>query len=208
MKQEEFFDEQVIDLINAQKEKGDNPKSHRQKMPEEERSIYTGIKILGKRITFERRLLAENKITIMVPGDFAPMNPEAAEKKYPSQQRPETILADDTGTVNLLFQYMEGEEEDETIENFRSQIFGMMKRVNPGIKEQELGTVEVSGKRIAYAEFSNPAIDGKLYNLMFYLAVEGRPLMGSFNCRTKDMKYWRKAAFEMMESIELAKPKE
>ena len=37
---------------------------------------------------------------------------------------------------------------------------------------------------------------------MFYLAVKGQPLMGSFNCRTKEMKYWRPVAFEMIQSIE------
>ena len=101
-----------------------------------------------------------------------------------------------------MFQYMEGEVSDATIENFRNQIFGMMKRVNPGIKEREIGSMDVLGKKIAYVEFSNPAMDGKLYNLMFYLAVKGQPLMGSFNCRTKEMKYWRSVAFEMIQSIE------
>ena len=139
----------------------------------------------------------------MAPNNFVPMNPDEARKKYPSEHRADTILTDETGTVNLMFQYMEGEVNDASIEGFRNQIFGFMKRVNPGIKEQEIGSVEVSGKTVAYAEFSNPVIDGKLYNLMFYLSVKGQPLMGSFNCRTKEMKYWRQAAFEMMQSIEL-----
>lgn len=214
MKQDEFFDEQIIDMMNQSEQKTtvsvSNQLEDAKKVEEnvqaeaEKRSIDTGIKILGKWIYFERRPLAKEKITMMVPKEFVPMSSDMAKIKYPSEQRPETILTDETGTINLMFQYMEGEGNNATIESFRNQIFGMMKRVNSGIKEQEIGLVDVAGKQIAYVEFSNPAMDGKLYNLMFYLAVEGQPLMGSFNCRTKEMKYWRSAAFEMMQSIEMA----
>lgn len=218
MKEDEFFDERIIDMINQSEQKTtDSISNHRkgtnraeQNVSEkpEKRSIDAGIKILGKWIYFERRPLAKETITMMLPKDFVPMNSEMARMKYPLEQRPETILTDETGTINLMFQYMEGKENDTTIENFRNQIFGMMKRVNPGIKEKEIGAVDAAGKQIAYAEFSSPAMDGKLYNLMFYLAVKGQPLMGSFNCRTKEMKYWREAAFEMMQSIEMIEAEE
>ncbi len=218
MKQDEFFDEKIIDMMNRAEQKINDSVSDKTEEAEkkerdvhaeaENRSINTGIKIFGKWIYFERRLLAKETITMMVPKNFMPMSPEAAKMKYPSEQRPETILTDETGTVNLMFQYMEGEENNATIEHFRNQIFGMMKRVNPGLKEQEIGLVDTAGKSIAYVEFSSPVMDGKLYNLMFYLSVNGQPLMGSFNCRTKEMKYWRNAAFEMMQSIEMAEAEE
>ena len=218
MKQDEFFDEQIIDMINQSEQKTaasiSNQSESAEKAEEnvtadsEKQSIDTGIKILGRWIYFERRSLAKETITMMLPKDFVPMSSDIARKKYPSEQRPETILTDETGTINLMFQYMEGEESNTTIESFRNRIFGMMKRVNPGIKEREMGVVDAAGKQIAYVEFSNPVMDGKLYNLMFYMSVKGRPLMGSFNCRTKEMKYWRTVAFEMMQSIEMVESEE
>ena len=95
---------------------------------------------------------------------------EAVRIKYPSEHRPETILTDETGTINLMFQYMEGEVDSETIETFRNQVFGLMKYANPGIKEREVGEVDIDGHRIAYVEFTNNALGGKLYNLMFYIS--------------------------------------
>ena len=213
MKQEEFFDEQIIDMINQAQQKTTASASNASKnvkqvekevQAEAEKSIFdTGVKILGKWISFERRLLAKETITMMLPKDFVPMPPEIARMKYPSEHRPETILTEETGSVNLMLQYMDGEVDNNTIEIFRNQVFGMMKRVNSGIKEREMGAADVAGVRIAYVEFSNNAMDGKLYNLMFYLPVKGKPLMGSFNCMTKDMKYWKTIAFEMMQSSEL-----
>ncbi|MCM1560822.1 MAG: hypothetical protein NC123_14975 [Butyrivibrio sp.] len=203
---DEFFDEKIIDMMNKSEEKETNSEFNRSE--EEKHSIYNGIKIYGKWIYFERCPFANDTITMMLPKNFVQMDPDMAKKKYPSEQRPETILTDETGAVNLMFQYMEGEADDATIESLSNQIFGMMKRVNPGIKERELGSVDTSGKKIAYVEFSNPVMDGKLYNLMFFLAVKGRPLMGSFNCRTKEMKYWRTVAFEMIQSIEIIESEE
>lgn len=204
----EFFDEKIIDMMNELKQETSDSQSSQSQEPEEKRSIYNGIKIYGQWIYFERRPLANETITMMLPKSFVQMDSDMAKKKYPLEQRPETILTDGTGTVNLMFQYMEAEVNDDTIERFRNQIFGMMKRVNPGIKEREIGSVEVSGKRIAYVEFSNPVMDGKLYNLMIYLAINGQPLMGSFNCRTKEMKYWKPVAFEMMQSIQIVESEE
>lgn len=201
MQKQEFFDEQIIDMINQSEQRTTDTVANQSK---EECSIENGIKILGKWIQFERRLLAEETISMMIPAKFSPMNPEIAKIKYPAEQRPETILTDETGTINLMFQYMEGEVSNATIETFRNQIFGMMKRVNPGIKEQEIGVIDIAELQTAYVEFSNNVMDGKLYNLMFYLAVNGRPLMGSFNCRTKDMKYWRRVAFDMLQSIQIS----
>lgn len=202
MKQTEYFDEKIIDMMGkAEYAATNSEKTQPEKV--ESRNIYTGVRIVGKWIYFERRMLLNEEISMMLPEKFELMNEDIARRKYPSEHRPELIMTDETGTVNLMFQYMEGEVTDETVEALRNQVFGMMKRVNPGIKEQEIGTMQISGKTVPYVEFSNPVIDGKLYNLMFYLSVNGRPLMGSFNCQTKVMKYWRSVAFEMVQSIEL-----
>lgn len=210
MKKEEFFDEQILDMINQSEQRrvnnvntsGKEDKSDENKAPEE-RSIYTGICICGKWIYFERQLFAEDSISMLVPRNFVPMTKEAVKIKYPSEHRPETILTDETGTINLMFQYMEGEVDSETIELFRNQVFGLMKYANPGIKEREVGEVDIENHRIAYVEFTNNALGGKLYNLMYYVSVKGRPLMGSFNCITKDAKYWQPVAVEMMKSIKV-----
>lgn len=203
MGRNQFLDEKIIEMMGKLENKaGDSQESHK-KESQEKRSIYSGVKILGKWIYFEQFLLADGAIRVMLPKDFEPMSQEIARKKYPSEHRPKIIMTNETGTINLMFQYMEGEVTDATVEIFRNQVFGMMKRVNPGIKEREVGIINLSGKTVAYVEFSNPVMDGKVYNLMFYLAVNGQPLMGSFNCQTKEMKYWRTVAFEMVQSIEI-----
>lgn len=209
----EFFDEQILDFRNQRKKEGQGHETPEGlvgveegvdagQIPPEERNIYTGIRVEGAWIYFERRFLVEKAISIMLPKSFKDMDEETARFKYPSEHRPQTILTDPSGAVNLLFQQMAGVVTEEGIEAYRNLTFGMMKRINQGIKVMEQGMTEAEGRDIAYVEFSNPAMDGKLYNLMFFVELEGVPYMGTFNCRTKGMKYWRAAALEMVRSIQ------
>lgn len=206
MSREEYFDEKIIKMINH----AENPTvastattSEVKEIPPEERSIHTGIKIGGQWIEFEERVFVNGKIVMTIPKEFREMDAETAKIKYPMEQRPQTIMTDSTGAVNILFNYMDATMTNAEAEMFRDKLFSLMCRLNPGVRSQSIGCETIADKNIAYVEFSNPAMDGKLYNLMFFLEVEGKPLMCSFNCLTKSMKYWQKAAFEMMRSIKV-----
>ena len=59
MGKEEFFDEQIIDMMNKAEQKKESSKVN-QSETVEERNIYTGVRIFGKWIYFERSLLANN----------------------------------------------------------------------------------------------------------------------------------------------------
>lgn len=212
MKKEDFFDEQILDMIHQSEQMNTGSKDAASKTEDkengyktEERSIDTGVRIQGKWIYFERQFFAADSVSMMVPNHFVEMTKEEAKIKYPSEYRPERIMTDDTGTINLMFQYMEGETDPETMAAFRNRVFGLMKYANPGIKEREIGETYADGHRIAYVEFTSQALGGKLYNLMFYISVNGKPLMGNFNCMTKDVKYWQPVAREMMQSLRIEK---
>ena len=207
MQNNEFLDENIIEMIDqaeqpeakALSESGrDVPET-----PKEERTIYTGIKILGQWIEFEERLFVDDKIAMMVPVEFEDMDIEMAKVKYPMEQRPDTILTDSTGAINILLTFMDTPMENEEAETVRDEMLRIMCRMNPGIKKQSVDVDIVSEKNVAYAEFTNPALDGKLYNQMYFMELEGMTLMGGFNCLTKSAKYWKNPALEMMRSIRI-----
>ena len=206
MDKKDFLDEKIIEMMNEVEQPPmpiveENVST--EEIKPEDRTIYTGLKIKGQWIYFEERLFVEDKITMMVPEDFVEMSEDAAKTKYPSEQRPETILTDSTTAINLMFNYMDQKLTNENVAELRDQVIDGMQRLNPGIKPQERGVEEVRDKTIAYVEFTNPVLDGKLFNLLYFLEVEGRSLMVSFNCPTKNIKYWKKAAYEMMKSLKI-----
>ena len=209
MKKDGYSDETVKKAID-ESEKPDPAKpspeatqSANENIPRDERTIYTGIRIAGQWINFEERLFLGNKVAMMVPSEFQEMDREIAKIKYPMEQRPETILTDHTGTINILFSDLGEPMNNEDAVTIRDGMLKVMRRMNPGIKPQSTGEEVIMDRNIAYAEFTNPAIDGKLYNLMFFLEVAGKARMISFNCLTKSMKYWNKSAFGMMQSVKV-----
>ncbi|MCL1989422.1 MAG: hypothetical protein FWG67_00880 [Defluviitaleaceae bacterium] len=206
MDKKAFLDEQIIEMMNEveqPEEKAAVDEVVSEEVKPEDRTIYTGLKIMGKWVYFEERLLVADKLIMMVPEAFTQMGEAQAKMKYPSEQRPETILTDSSSAINLMFTYMDQAIKDEEVETFRDELMRGMQRLNPGIKPQERGVEVVGKKQVAYVEFTNPVLDGKLYNLLYFMELDGQCLMVNFNCRTKEMKYWKKAAFEMMASLRI-----
>jgi len=204
MGRDDFLDEKIIKMIDETEKPASSTgatQDAKPEIPRDERTIYTGIRITGQWIEFEERHFMGDMLSMMVPSEFAEMDKETAKIKYPMDKRPETILTDHTGTINILISNLGESMENEDAAVIRDGMLRIMRRLNPGIKQQETGLEVVMGKNIAYAEFSNPAIDGKLYNIMFFLEVAGKATMISFNCLTKSIKYWKKPVYEMMQSV-------
>ena len=210
MPKDEFLDEKIIEMINEVEKPTEQSsgaaasEESKTEIKPQDRTIYTGIKIAGKTIEFEERsFLEEGKIKMMVPKEFTELDAEIAKFKYPSEHRPDIILTDESGTTNILFNHMDETMDNEDAEMIRDRLIGMVRRGNPGIRPLSTGIEVISGKNVAYVEFSNPVMDGKIYNVMFFLQVADRILMGSFNCLTKVQKYWKDPAFQMMCSLQV-----
>ena len=212
MEKKDFLDEKIIrmlDQVDKPTEKIVVPETEQTEAdlsnsePSPEYTIYTGLKIKGQWFDFKERIFLDGKVAMTVPIEFTPMDIATAKIKYPSEQRPQTILTDDTGAINIMFSYMEDPMKNEEAEEVRDTLIGIMCRVNPGIKPRENGMEVISEKNIAYVEYSNPVMDGKLYNLMYFVEVHGNLLMGCFNCVTRNAKYWKPIFMEMMRSIQI-----
>jgi len=182
MEKNRFLDEKIIRVLDQVENPIDEiamandaeQTAEKDNRESEKHTIYTGLKIKGQWFDFAEHLYANDKITMMTPTSFIPMSIETAKLKYPSEQRPETILTDNTGAINIMFNYMNDEPMDnKQSEAVRDTLMGIMCRMNPGIKPLERGMEVISDKNIAFVEFSNPAIDGKLYNLMFFFELSG-----------------------------------
>ena len=197
-----YLDEQIINLLDrvenyASEYSDDDPQDH-----VTEQSFAKGFIIDRKRIEFARREVIETKLSIMLPKDFTKMSPDIAKLKYPSEHRPQVIYTNPANTVN--FWVTEGEDfpAEHDIEEMRDQVFATVTRLNPAVKAQQSGSVMVSTtKKVAYIEYSNPVLDGKIFNLMFMLSLKAKLMIGCFNCLTKESKYWRKPMLEMVKSM-------
>ena len=209
MSKKDFLDEKIIELLDqVENYVGEYPSNDQQENVNiVEQSLDTGFIVDREKVEFERKVVIEDKLTMKLPTDFTEMDCAAAKLKYPSEQRPQIIFTDPSGLINFWITPTEEILKEEAIENVRDQMFAMVQRLNPGIKPQQLGVEIVSGKTVAYVEYSNPALDGKVYNLMFLFSIDQKMTMACFNCLTKNAKYWQKPMLEMLKSMEFTSDK-
>ena len=209
MDSKDFLDEKIIELLDrVENYANEYPGSDQQENGDiVEQSLETGIVVDRKLVEFERKTVIEGKLTIMLPIDFTKMNPDIARLKYPSEQRPQVIFTDPNNSVNFWVTRGEDFVEEKSIENLRDQVFATIQRLNPAIKIQQSGVEIVSDRKVAYVEYSNPVIDGKIYNVMVFLAIDEKVTIVCFNCITKSAKYWRNPMMEMLKSMQFTTDK-
>lgn len=61
----------------------------------------------------------------------------------------------------------------------------------------------MNGRSFIVMEFITPAVDAKIYNLMYITELEGRMLMCSFNCMESQKSEWESKAKQALNSIEV-----
>lgn len=168
----------------------------------EPNSIEQGtIRIGNEEYKFEERAFFDEALWVLVPESFQPMPLSMQKLKYPYEQRPEIVLTNPTGTVNLTFNRVDQQLQNEWVVKLTSGMKNMLRKMSPSNVFYEQNVEDVRGKKIGYFDFKSPGMDEALYQLMFYLELSGETLMGSFNCSYRQHKDWREIAVQIVRSI-------
>lgn len=167
------------------------------------RSILEGpVKIGSRYYEFQKESLYEDKLWVYLPSDFEEMPQQARVIKYPYEQRPEIIRSDETGGLNFTFKRIDHELEDEWVKDLTEGMKTLIQKSNPSHVFYEMGIKEATqGKPIGFFEFKSMVLDGSLFNIMFFLEMEGEVLMGTFCCPYADYQDWRDIAYQVIEHI-------
>ncbi|MBE1555944.1 hypothetical protein [Sporosarcina limicola] len=208
----EFLDEKIIKLMNEMQEKN-NPISEQKEVSQDEYEqaeidIHQSfISINGEEIQIIEQTLFEGKVKIRMPKLFQLMLPELASLKYPSERRPAIIYTDDSTTINLAFNHTQNLLNDTGITEFQESMVEILQQTQPSAEWLEQGDRVINDKNIGFIEVITPALDGDIFNLMFFVSLDGKALIGTFNCMEEDMDDWRPVAKAMMETLQVY-PKE
>ena len=155
-------------------------------------------------IILEKISLLDNKVTILAPKSFARMTEEMLAVKYPAgANKPQWVLTDEDGTVNLAYNYTNSAIDDNGIPAFTDQMLAVLKTNRKDIVFIDDGILLKEGKNIGYIKFISQAKDQKVFNYMFYISLDNRLLLFSFNCIEKLRKKWEVKADEMAASLRL-----
>ena len=186
----EYYDEQIVKALHIQRRDTFG-------------SIDDGLYINNELIRFNKTLLFNNRVSVMLPENFVPMLPEIVEVKYFSGRRPDEIYTSLDMSVNFTFTDLGISWNDEDKRLAAGLIKQIIRNANPGyefFEENEDIEKEVIINRF---DFKSYGIDDEAYNIM-YLASTGNSLIqGTFNCLYRDRIEWKRAALEVIKTISM-----
>ena len=186
----EYYDEQIVKALHIQRRDTFG-------------SIDDGLYINNELIRFNKTLLFNNRVSVMLPENFVPMLPEIVEVKYFSGRRPDEIYTSLDMSVNFTFTDLGISGNDEDTRLAAGLIKQIIRNANPGyefFEENEDIEKEVIINRF---DFKSYGIDDEAYNIM-YLASTGNSLIqGTFNCLYRDRIEWKRAALEVVKTVSM-----
>jgi hypothetical protein len=131
------------------------------------------------------------------------MSEEMAKLKYPSERRPTLIYTNDEASVNVAFNQTITRITDNKINDFKQAVSKSFENLYPSAKWIKNNVIKINNKNVGVLELITPALDGKVYNLTFFMEIDGKVLLSSFNCTEKQMEEWQPIAHEIMQSIKI-----
>lgn len=188
-----YGDEQFIEILRESQEEARN------------KDIQKGSVFIGdQEFIFQEREIFQNQMWIWLPDNFTLLSKELAKMKYPNENRPDLIYSNSETTVNICFSHrwekLAAGQEREVCDSIGQVIVSLY----PGSSIIEKGTVLLREMEVAWMDFITPAIDAKIYNLMFFMRLKGRILMGNCNCLAQDQEDWKEFFLQMFATIRTA----
>ncbi|WP_409369942.1 hypothetical protein [Lysinibacillus sp. 38-6] len=213
-----FLDEKIIALRNEMREqeqferaqqeaalkKQQEPEQASEQVEQDPKiNIYQdSIIIDDKKVKVIDQSLLDGKVSIRMPNLFSMMSREIASLKYPSERRPNLIYTDESSTINLAFNLTPHRLKEEGVAAFQENMIDILEQAQPSADWLDTDVLTIDEKTVAFLEIITPAIDGDIFNLMFFTSIEGLALIGTFNCLEDDLETWRPIARAMMESLQ------
>jgi len=153
-------------------------------------------------IVLENISVLDNKIALLAPKGFTQMTDEMVAVKYPNNaNKPNWVLSDEDGKVNLAYSFTKTELDDNGIPGFTDELITGLKANRKDIRFIDDGILLQDGKNIGYIKFISQAKDQKVFNYFFYISVDNRLLLFNFNCINKWRDKWETKAEEIANSI-------
>lgn len=181
------IDEKILAMRNELREKIIHPEKNIDKETLEKEltsSIYDdNVNIFGKTKIFEDKILFDKLISLRLPSDFICLNEEIIKRIYPMGNPPQIVLSDETDYFfSVGLSYLSYSLPETGLKKHVQNIWTVLDRLGPktGFIKMEI-IKSKDNTPIAVLEFTSLAIDTAVYNIQFYVSIQGKALMGTVN---------------------------
>jgi hypothetical protein len=147
--------------------------------------------------------LFDGKVELMVPKKLSEMSDEMWALKYRSRERPPMVLTDADGEVNIIASETQQPANDSQMSAFVDFQLGQLRKQRPDLAILDHGVKTVNNRKVGYFKFLSQAEDQKVFNYYFFIIVDGKVVMFTFNCIEKLQNDWEPTADEIVASLKV-----
>lgn len=153
-------------------------------------------------IELEKRELFDKKVEILIPKEFKIMSAEMLDFKYPNRvNRPKLVFTNEDGTVNVALNMLANSATQANVTAYKDAIKNSYRKAFPTAAWQGDGVVNINNRKVGYLKLITQAVDQKVYNYLFLTDVDGKIMVGTFNCTEKLMPEWEPIAQKIVSSL-------
>jgi len=151
---------------------------------------------------FTQRTVLSGKLEMLIPASFNLMDDDMLAVKYPMEgRRPSEVYTNEAGSVNVALNHTQNRHKASELHQNKQVLqkqFG-----HPTIKFIASNIRSINGQECIIMEFVSPAVDTRVYNLMYVTSLDDRLMIGTFNCTELLRSEWEPIGKEIINSIKL-----
>lgn len=191
----------VLSCSSAGKE--DQPIKKEQQPIKEPPDTTTVIQPVAKKINKAPLNLLGGKVQLDMPEHLQSMDKKMFDLKYPLENAENTrAYSDGDGTVTLLISPRQDKATQTDLPKYQQMLNNSFSN-NPSIDFKKSEIKQINGRDFIVIEMITPAMDTDVYNLMFVTSLDGKLLIGTFNCTIEKMQEWQPIAEQILSSVKV-----
>lgn len=201
-----YNDEEILKAKKAIEEEKKRREAKENMEVEAEESIYDEmVHIIGKTVKFERRAIPELKVSIYMPETFFQFADDIKKLIYPGASAPSHVFGGEDINFQMSLSQTAHAVPDHGMKEFVKISAQLLEAIGPKVTIVEKRVEEKEDYHIGVLDFVSKAVDMTVYNMQFYISVDGKLLMGNINFPSKFKKRMIPLAKEIITSLEMIK---
>ena len=151
----------------------------------------------------DRRDLIKNKVSVLVPKAFNELDIENLRRKYPHENRPDIVLSNADGTINLTFAQKPNRLRPDQLGMALESISTGFRKLYPSATWYREEIVSINSREFFIVELIHPSLDGDIHNIIAGTSLEGRFMLIGFNFTVEESEEWASRGRTIVESVQI-----
>lgn len=209
-----YKDEEILKAKREIEQAEKKIEANKNQEAETQESIYDEkVHIIGVETHFERRQIPELKVSIYMPENFFQLADDIKKLIYPAGNAPSHVFAGEDINFQMALSQTVHKVPDSGMKEFVDTSAQILQAIGPKVTIVEKiveEKIDDNGDsfHIGMLAFVSKAVDMMVYNIQYFVSINGQLLLGTINFPSKFKKRMIPMAKEIIRSIEIIKTEE